>query len=57
MAAELFTWFLIMTTVFLVLFVGILLLPGIIELLAESIDSLRWATDKLKEALRGDKNG
>jgi hypothetical protein len=57
MAAELFTWFLILTLVSIILFVAILLLPGVIELLAESIDEMRWAIGKLKDALRGDKDG
>lgn len=56
-AGELFTWFLISTMVFIILFVAMLLLPGIIELLAESIDEMRWAIGKLKDALRGDKDG
>ena len=56
-ADELFTLFLISTMVFIVLFVVMLLLPGIIELLAESINEMRWAIGKLKDALRGDKDG
>ena len=51
-AGKIFTWFLLLSFVMLILFVALLLLPGIIELIAEAIDDLKWATDKLKDVLR-----
>lgn len=55
--ADIFTWIMILTTVFIFLFIIMLALPGIIELFADSIIEMKWSIDKLKEALRGDKDG
>lgn len=50
-AAKIFTLFLILAFVFM------LLLPGIIELLAESINETKEVVEKLKDAIWGDKYG
>lgn len=55
--ADIFTGFMILTTVVLFLFIIMLALPGIIELFADSIIEMKWAIDKVKDALRGDDNG
>lgn len=55
--ADIFTWFMIIVSVSLLLFCIMLALSGVIELLAESIDEMRWAIGKMKDALRGDKDG
>lgn len=55
--ADIFTWFMILATVFMFLVVIMLALPGIIELFAYSIIEMKWSIDKLKDALRGGKDG
>jgi hypothetical protein len=56
-AAKIFTWFLVLAFVFAFLFVFMLLLPGIIELLAEAIIETKDCVEKLKNAIWGDKYG
>lgn len=56
-AGKIITWLLVLTLVFLILFVAILLLPGVIELISEAIQEMKWSIDKLMDALRGDKDG
>lgn len=55
-AGKIFTWFLGLVLVMLVLFIGIIALPGMIELIADSIEETKQATDKLKDALRRKEN-
>lgn len=55
--ADIFTWFMIIVSVFILLFVIMMALPGVIELIAEAIIEMKWSIDKLKDALRGDKDG
>lgn len=57
-AAKIFTLFLIIIAfVFTLLFLFMLLLPGIIELLAEAIIETKDCVEKLKNAIWGDKYG
>lgn len=55
-AGKIFTWFLGLVLVILILFVGFLALPGMIEIIADSIEETKQATDKLKDALRRKEN-
>ena len=55
--ADIFTWFMIIVSVFLLLFCIMLALPGVIEFIADTIIEMKWSIDKLKDALRGDKDG
>ena len=55
--ADIFTWFMIIVSVSLLLFCIMLALPGVIELIVDAIIEMKWAIDKLKDALRGDKDG
>lgn len=54
---DIFTWFMIIVSVSLLLFCIMLALPGVIELIVDAIIEMKWAIDKLKDALRGDKDG
>ena len=51
-AGKIFTWFLGLVLVMLILFVGFLALPGMIELIADGIEETKQATDKLRDVLR-----
>ena len=55
--ADIFTWFMIIVAVLLLLFCIMLALPGVIELIADAIIEMKWSVDKLKDALIGDKDG
>ena len=55
--ADIFTLFMIIVSVFLLPFIIMLALPDVIELIAESIIEMKWSIDKLKDAIRGDKDG
>lgn len=55
--ADIFTWFMIIVSVFVLFCCIMSALPGVIELIADSIIEMRWSIDKLKDALRGDKDG
>lgn len=52
--ADIFIWFIIIVMVF---FCILLALPCVIELIVDSIIEMKWSIDKLKDALRGDKDG
>lgn len=54
---DVITCLLILAMVVSMSFAIMLALPGLIECIADAIIETRWATDKLKEALRGDEDG
>ena len=55
--ADIFTWFMIIVSVFVMLLIIMLALPGVIEFIADTIIEIKWSIDKLKDELRGDKDG
>ena len=42
--ADIFTWFMIIVSVFLLLFIIIMALPGVIELIADAIIEMKWSS-------------
>lgn len=54
---DIFTWFMIIVSVSVLLLCITLALPCVIELIADAIIEIKWSIDKLKDALRGDKDG
>lgn len=55
--ADIFTWFMIIATAFLLFLCIMFALPGVIELIADAIIEIKWSIDKLKDVLRGDSDG
>jgi hypothetical protein len=55
--ADIFTWFMIIVSVFVLFCCIMLALPGVIELFADAIIEMKWSITKLIDALRGDKDG
>ena len=55
--ADIFTWFMIIVSVFVLLLFIMLTLPAVIELIADSIIEMKWSINNLKDVLRGDKDG
>lgn len=55
--ADIFTWFMIIVSVFVLFLCIMLALPGVIDLVADAIIEMKWSIDKLKDAVRGNEDG
>lgn len=55
--ADIFTWFMIIVSVFVLFLCIMLVLPGVIELVADAIIEMKRSIDKLKDAFRGNEDG
>jgi hypothetical protein len=55
--ADIFTLIMLVATAFFAAFVLLIAAPGVIELIADAIVDIRYSVDKLKDALRGGKDG